>query len=156
VSKWDDPSFPKTGWVCLSVKDLGPDKIQPQACDVCETIIRYVHTMFHEDRNLTLDCGCVCDGHMTGDEEAAKQRDTDCQRKTEAKLRQRRQWLDDDWWVSKFNSSDICKRTPQGFVTVYRRNGIFSAGFRGTYSDWYTEQEEAKEAAFTLVHGGTL
>lgn len=70
---WEDPNFPKTGWSCTSVTDLGaPVGI----CEMCGwQIIRYVHHMVH-DSGLSLDCGCVCAGKLEGNIERAKKRES--------------------------------------------------------------------------------
>lgn len=69
---WEDPNFPKTGWSCTSVTDLGaPVGI----CEMCGwQIIRYVHHMVHNS-GLSLDCGCVCAGKLEGNIERAKKRE---------------------------------------------------------------------------------
>lgn len=70
---WEDPNFPKTGWSCTSVTDLGaPVGI----CEMCGwQIIRYVHHMVHNS-GLSLDCGCVCAGKLEGNIECAKKRES--------------------------------------------------------------------------------
>lgn len=70
---WEDPNFPKTGWSCTGVTDLGaPVGI----CEMCGwQIIRYVHHMVH-DSGLSLDCGCVCAGKLEGNIERAKKRES--------------------------------------------------------------------------------
>lgn len=70
---WEDPNFPKTGWSCTSVTDLGaPVGI----CEMCGwQIIRYVHHMVHTS-GLCLDCGCVCAGKLEGNIERAKKRES--------------------------------------------------------------------------------
>lgn len=69
---WEDPNFPKTGWSCTSVTDLGaPVGI----CEMCGwQIIRYVHHLVHTS-GLSLDCGCVCAGKLEGNIERAKKRE---------------------------------------------------------------------------------
>lgn len=70
---WEDPNFPKTGWSCTGVTDLGaPVGI----CEMCGwQIIRYVHHMVHNS-GLSLDCGCVCAGKLEGNIERAKKRES--------------------------------------------------------------------------------
>lgn len=70
---WEDPNFPKTGWSCTGVTDLGaPVGI----CEMCGwQIIRYVHHMVHTS-GLCLDCGCVCAGKLEGNIERAKKRES--------------------------------------------------------------------------------
>lgn len=73
TNHWNEPNFPKTGWICVGVTDLGaPTGI----CEMCGyQIIRYVHNMYHEGAHLTLGCGCVCAGKMEGNVGRAKRRE---------------------------------------------------------------------------------
>jgi hypothetical protein len=82
LSKWVDPNTPKSGWRCEGVEDTGePGPI----CEMCEEqIIRYVHTMVHGDR--TLECGCICAGHMEGNPKAAKDRETAARNRTKRRF----------------------------------------------------------------------
>jgi hypothetical protein len=77
--KWSDPRVPKRGWECIDIKDLE----EPAAiCEMCETTeIRYVHVMHHPEYPDTLDCGCICAGHMQGDPVAAREREANIKRR---------------------------------------------------------------------------
>ena len=95
TGKWSQPGVPHKGWICIDIEDLG----EPSAtCEMCETQeIRYVHHMQHPQYPEVLGCGCVCAGHMEGDYEGARQRET-VMRNASAR---RRKWLTRDWRVSR-------------------------------------------------------
>jgi len=77
--KWSDPRVPTRGWECINIEDLE----EPAAiCEMCETTeIRYVHVMHHPEYPDTLDCGCICAGHMQGDPVAAREREANIKRR---------------------------------------------------------------------------
>lgn len=56
--------MPHRGWELVDVEDLGEPAHTCEACG--KTEIRYVHTIEHPDFR-TLDVGCVCCEHLTGD-----------------------------------------------------------------------------------------
>ncbi len=75
---WDDPDFPKTGWVCVGMTDYGSEHI---VCELCgQQNVRYAHHMRHPEYG-DLTVGCICAGKMEGDIERAKRRERDFKRK---------------------------------------------------------------------------
>ena len=88
---WDDPEYPKTGWICTGVTDLG------SPCGICEMcgyqIIRYVHHMYHQETGNQLNCGCVCAGKLEGDIEKARKREAAFKNKLQRKINfKKKQW----------------------------------------------------------------
>ena len=81
---WNDPNFPKKGWICTGITDLGaPEGV----CEMCGyQIIRYVHHMYHQETGRSLDCGCVCAGKLEGDINKARKREADFKNKTQRRL----------------------------------------------------------------------
>jgi hypothetical protein len=81
--KWRDPAVPKRGWQIVGMHDNGPEEDGGwTTCEMCETRdIRYVHTMEHSDYHETLDCGCVCAGHMEEAPETARAREREFKNK---------------------------------------------------------------------------
>lgn len=74
--KWAQLGVPHKGWSCVSIRDLREEGEEYATCEMCEwQKIRYVHTMWHRDYPVTLDCGCDCAGYMEGDIKRAKERD---------------------------------------------------------------------------------
>ena len=62
TGKWKKKGIPHRGWQLQDVEDLGcPDA----TCEMCELMrIRYVHTMYHPETNMTLQCGSDCAFNM--------------------------------------------------------------------------------------------
>lgn len=88
---WNDPAFPKSGWICTSVTDLGsPSGI----CQMCGfQIIRYVHHMYHPETGKQLNCGCVCAGKLEGNIDKARKRETAFKNKKQRKINfKKKQW----------------------------------------------------------------
>ena len=81
---WNNPDFPKTGWTCTGVTDLGaPEGI----CEMCGyQIIRYVHHMYHLESGRSLNCGCICAGKLEGDINKARKREADFKNKQQRKI----------------------------------------------------------------------
>ena len=81
---WNEPDFPKTGWTCTGVTDLGaPEGV----CEMCGyQIIRYVHHMYHLESGRSLDCGCICAGKLEGNINKARKREVDFKNKQQRKI----------------------------------------------------------------------
>lgn len=57
-------SIPKEGWRWVSTTDLKEVRAH---CELCGTLIRYVHKLEHKGENLVLLIGCECASNiMTG------------------------------------------------------------------------------------------
>lgn len=90
-NNWDDPSFPKTGWVCTRLTDLGSPRGICQMCGF--QIIRYVHHMYHPETGRQLNCGCVCAGKLEGDLSKARKREAALKNKLKRKINfKKKQW----------------------------------------------------------------
>ena len=95
TGKWCVEGVPHRGWTCLGVEDLGEPSF---TCEMCEMVtIRYVHTMAHPAYSDTLDVGCICAGHMEGDQQAAVVRETEFKNRAA----RRRNWTRRKWRVSR-------------------------------------------------------
>ena len=140
--KWGDPRVPKRGWTCVGMEDLGEPA---QTCEMCETVtIRYVHTMSHPDYAGELDCGCVCAGHMEGDETVARERETVVRNRAS----RRRNWPSlKAWHLSRSGNLTIEKEGCR--VTVFERRGTFriSAGRVGEEPRFGRRVYKTEEAA---------
>lgn len=150
--KWDRLEVPKRGWVCVGVEDLGAPE---EVCEMCEERpIRYVHTLRHPQWPEELDCGCICAGHMTGDPDAARER--------EARLRlasgRRKRWLSLKWKMSRAGNPYLTTRDGFHVVAYAGRRGRWS--FRVSRGEqtwpsvrWYESESAAKLAAFDAMTG---
>lgn len=116
--KWGDPSVPKRGWVCDGEEDLGSPMV---TCEMCEEQeIRYVHYMTHTRYPEALACGCVCAGHMEGNEDAARLRE----RGMKSRAKRRSAWPDrKDWHQSQKGNWTIKKDGYQ--MTVFGEPGRY-------------------------------
>jgi hypothetical protein len=150
TGKWEQPGVPHKGWTCVGIEDLeSPEAI----CQMCEVQpIRYVHTMVHQDYADALECGCVCAGHMEGDYEGARRRETILRNASG----RRRRWLSRTWRVST-KGNEFLNASGYNVVVYSQRTGW---GFRVTNreSDAYVfsrrvmpTQDAAKLAAFDAL-----
>lgn len=74
--KWSQAGVPHKGWECVAEYDAGEDEADFVTCEMCESMqVRFVQTMAHPGYDGTLDCGCICAGHMSGDLVGAQNRD---------------------------------------------------------------------------------
>jgi hypothetical protein len=176
---WGDPSFPKTGWYCVSEDDLGREEDNWATCEMCQTkSIRHVHHLRHSDMEQTLACGCVCAGRLEGDPEAPKKREREWARKIREiernarnhqkqlaarqleEIRRRTSWIKDGWHPSSLKPENIWKKTPLGIVTIFKTGSGYKARLNDQFvpddrRHVYTEQAEAMEAAFHKFISGS-
>ena len=144
TGKWLDQNVPHRNWACLEVEDLGSAS---QQCQMCEReIVRYVHRMTHDDHD-DLDVGCICAGHMEGDQAAAKLRD----RELKSRTQRRDGWLGLGWKTSKSGNPYLKTRANKSdinphIVTITKgRYGQFSASIDRTFlNTWYPSMDQAK------------
>jgi hypothetical protein len=95
TGKWRLSNIPKDSWKCIDIEDLGSSSA---TCEMCESqYIRYVHYMQHPTYRSLLGCGCVCAGHMEGNEEGAERREASLR----ASASRRLNWVTREWRVSK-------------------------------------------------------
>jgi hypothetical protein len=153
--KWIQIGVPKRNWVCLDVEDRG---IQDLKCQMCEReVVRYVHTMSHSHYRAFLKVGCICAGHMEGDENAvaAKERESYLRSRTQ----RRAKWLDLGWKFSAKGNSYLKTRSNSNdnknhlIVITKSRFGSFSASIDNQFLNaWYQTEDEAKLAAFDYLN----
>lgn len=150
--RWSDRHFPKRGWQCFAVQDLGAPR---QRCEMCEaTAIRYVHLLSHPDRDGdVLAAGCVCAGYLQGDLSSAQQRD----QVMRSRAGKRQRWVMRRWKVSAKGNYWL---TVDGYTTtVYptaHRHGwgaVVSGGCEATARHIAPQatRQAAMLAAFDLV-----
>lgn len=147
---WDDPSVPKSGWVCTGVTDLGAPVGLCEMC--CRQIIRYVHHMVHPQYGA-MDVGCVCAGKMEGDPERARRREQECKNR-EA----RRETFMNRPWKQSRNQNPYLKVKDHLIVLYENRNreardfGMWKYSIDNVFSpEVFRTKEEAKLAAFEAL-----
>src|ERR1017187_6193155 len=89
---------------------------------MCEfQTIRYVHVMQHRDCSAPLRCGCDCAGKMSGDCEAAEQRE----RLAKNFASRRARWLDRNWKTSVKGNAYL--KTDGFLITVFSHDSRWKA-----------------------------
>jgi len=91
IAKLESIGAPRDGWVCEEVITMPePDFV----CELCGyDRIRYVHVMVHPQWPDKFSVGCVCDGTMSNDLLAAKERDDEAKRReNRRKVFMKKQW----------------------------------------------------------------
>lgn len=149
MGRWSDPAFPKSGWRCTGVIDLGQPTLQ---CGACQgTRIRYAHRLSHVDWPDTLSAGCICAGHLTGDPAAASERDSVAR----SRASRRSRWLSRNWKRSAKGNDTL--KIDGWYVTIFTASsGGFGASVaRQGGSPHFLQmrastRDEAKLAAFDL------
>jgi hypothetical protein len=159
---WRIPGMPHRGWSLVDVEELDEPEHTCEACG--KTEIRYVHTIEHEDFR-TLQVGCVCAEHLTGDYVNPRRRETEL--RNAAKRRDRRigkrrgirdrivgGWDDRDWSVSA--KGNPWTKADGMLVTVFPHDDGYRLAIGGTFGRrTYPDVESAKDAAlggFLYVH----
>lgn len=164
-NRWKDPSFPKSGWVCVEMyDDLDGEVARGDAdltdlrkvCEVCgQKLIRYVHVLAHDDYGGTIEAGCVCAGRLEMDVDRAKAREKEfLSRKTFAT---RKGWapckrFDDDAYSIKVDGHKII---------VFHKGGRLWKVEALPFGDWrravlgrqaFQSEQDAKAAAFDALN----
>jgi hypothetical protein len=60
-------------------------------------------------------------------------------------------WMTTGWFTPWTNEKNLCKGVDHLLVTVFYKNGTYSAVWRGHFSERYPTQEQAMRAAKRLV-----
>ena len=142
ASLWDDPSVPKTGWICVDIVDLGkPSKV----CEMCsKQELRYVHYMKHPNYRM-LRVGCICAGKMEGDIEKAKKREEDLKREnSRLDTFLRKEWklsLKGNKYIKFNNHIIVLYYNPKNNKYNFSVDNVFD-------NEGYSTEKEAKLAAF--------
>lgn len=152
--KWKDKVTPKENWICTNVEDLG---VQSLLCQMCEREhIRYTHKMHHNEHK-DLIVGCICAGHMEGDLQAAKERES----YLTSRVQRRQNWLSLKWKTSKRSGNPFINTRKT--ATEDKHNVIitssdkfgklqYSASIDKKYlGQWFNSMNEAKYAAFDYL-----
>lgn len=119
---WGDPRFPKDGWRCVGVEDLGQPNHICQAC--ASARVRFVHLLTHPlHAGPPLVAGCVCAGFLIGDEAHADALDA----MMRSRAAKRARWLSRRWRRGR-HSGNAWLRADGFTITVYpARDGTWSA-----------------------------
>lgn len=150
MNRWDDKSLPKHGWECLYVEDLKEDQEDsPYAnCGMCgREKIRFVHHLTHSSCNDEIASGCICAGKLTGDADAAKERESLAKNKTE----RRRRWLKRKWKTSVKGNPWL--RVDGTRVTIFPKGSSWSFSVGDEFSrEYFDTVDQAKIQAFERLY----
>lgn len=119
---WGNPEFPKDGWRCVGVEDLGQPNHICQAC--ASARVRFVHYLVHpRHAGAPLVAGCVCAGFLIGDEAHAASLDA----MMRSRAGKRARWLSRHWRRGR-RTGNAWLRADGFTITVYPSpDGAWSA-----------------------------
>lgn len=114
---WGQPDFPKQGWRCVGVEDLGQPNHICQAC--ASARVRFVHYLVHPlHAGAPLVAGCVCAGFLIGDEARASALDA----MMRSRAGKRSRWLSRQWRRGR-RTGNAWLRADGFTITVYPSSG---------------------------------
>jgi len=144
-NKWNDPNFPKKGWISIGITDLGQPSV---ICEMCgEQLVRYLHTVEHYQAGI-LHVGRVCAGKLEGSDEAVKKREADFRKK----LSRKKSFMKRQWKVNTKGTYYI--KVMNKLLSVYKdkfNDGFWCVAYDGEFLNRIPSFDEAKDAAFELV-----
>ena len=142
-NNWNAPDFPKTGWICTDISDLGAPK---GICEMCGyQIIRYVHHMYHPETGKFLDCGCICAGRLEGDVNKARKREAALKNQLQRKVN-----FEKKVWKRSKNGNEYLKIKKHLLVLFFfSKSSRWGYALDGNFSKKsYKTREECIEAIF--------
>lgn len=143
---WLDPDFPKTGWICTGITDLGaPEGI----CEMCGyQIIRYVHHMYHPESGRSLDCGCICAGKLEGDISKACARESAFKNKAQRKAN----FIKKKWKRSAKGNEYLKMKNHLIVLYCFRTTGKYNFSIDGNFNKQsYNTRSECIMAIFDAL-----
>lgn len=143
---WNDPDFPKTGWTCTGVTDLGaPNGV----CEMCGyQIISYVHHMYHLESGRSLGCGCICAGKLEGDINKARRREADFKNKQQRKINFKKK----QWKRSARGHEYLKIKNHLVVIFHYKDSGKWNFALDNVFNKkTYNSREECLEAIFNAL-----
>lgn len=143
---WNDPDFPKTGWTCTGVTDLGASN---GVCEMCGyQIIRYVHHMYHLKSGRSLGCGCICAGKLEGDINKARRREADFKNKQQRKINFKKK----QWKRSARGHEYLKIKNHLVVIFHYKDSGKWNFALDNVFNKkTYNSREECLEAIFNAL-----
>lgn len=140
----NDPSVPKTGWVCIGVSDLG---VPAAVCQLCgKQIIRYVHHMTNPNYKQ-LNCGCVCAGKLEGNIQDARRREADFKNRNK---RTNKQQKVAGWKISR--NGNPYRKVNNHVLVLFKRKDKWMYSVDKSFNNYpYDSIEEAAKYAMKAV-----
>jgi len=148
IARLDSIGAPRDGWFCEEVITMPDTDFTCELCDYDR--IKYVHVMGHPQWPDKFHVGCVCDGTMSSDLLAAKERDDEAKRK-EAR---RRAFLKKQWEETSSLVMELSKTRGRikAVKDSFRGKEYYTVSIDGEpYQWWENHRIETLEAAKTLA-----
>lgn len=152
--KWSVAGIPHKDWRCVGEFDAKEEFGDLVTCEMCEKQeIRFVHVMEHAQHDQTLNCGCVCASHMSGDSKNAEARE----KKMRSRASRRSNFPKRKGWKVSAKGNPYMKADGVNIVIARNRDGLYRVGAKNVWvqdfswsgEGWQTV-EKAKMAAFSL------
>ena len=150
---------PEMDWTCREVLDAKAIDLRGSfACEFCDTTIRWLHILEHDDYHRTMQAGCCCAARLCiGYDAKAAERELKNRTERQARFVDLRKWT-----RSRLNPENVWRWARIGdrkklMVTVFLtggRYGICVAGRKGNryfHAEKYATQSEALAVAFELI-----
>ena len=146
---WLDRAFPRIGWRCQGMEDVGDPG---RSCEMCGAGgVRYIHLLVHDAVPQVMAVGTECALDMEGDFDRPKRR----LRAFELEERIRREWIKRTWKVSKrgnyfvntrgFNIATFHKGN-EGYGIAIRLQNTFNEDDAVSFVERYTTLQQAQRA----------
>lgn len=152
IARLTELGAPLFGWICVDVEDMGSASF---VCDLCGyDRIRYVHVMEHPEWNGRFHVGCVCDGTMSGNMLAAKQRDDDARKKSARRVR----FMSKPWRESPSGTLELLRSREKVIAEPdsFRGRTYYRVKVSGEEYQWYSNRrmeslEDVKRLVFEVL-----
>lgn len=152
IVKLEALGAPRSGWICMDVETMEDATFTCELCDYDR--IKYVHVMVHPLWNGEFRVGCVCDGTMSGNMLAAKERD-DAAKRRESRRRafMEKQWVEHP---AGFMVLPKTRKTITAEIDSFRSKEFYKVIIGGEPYQWWENRrietlEAAKAVAFEVL-----
>ena len=141
---------PRSGWICENVETMGDATFTCELCDYDR--IKYVHVMLHPQWNGEFRVGCVCDGTMSGNMLAARERDDAAKRRESRK----RAFMKKQWVEHPAGFMIKTRKTITAEIDSFRGREFYKVIVGGEAYQWWENRrietlEAAKVVAFEVL-----
>jgi hypothetical protein len=150
----EQPAIPRQGWRLVSVTDLcldeGRARTAYENCEYCgQERIRYVHCLEHPVSPVPrMRVGCLCAGHLTGDAETSRRRETELRNRAA----RRAAWTKRDWKPSAKGNRYLVTADDHHIVVYPARGGYMLVIDGKPGRKVYPAQKAAQLAAFDYLY----
>ncbi|BBI21221.1 hypothetical protein EKJ_20680 [Qipengyuania flava] len=147
--KWSQAGVPHKDWRCVGEFDAKEEFGDLVTCEMCEKQqIRFVHLMEHPHYGATLNCGCVCASHMSGDSQNAEARE----KKMRSRASRRFNFPNRKGWKVSAKGNPYIKTDGVYLVIAENRDGFYRIGYKNV---WQRDLSWSKEG-WSTVHEAEL